>query len=349
VSIDYALSDRFSPKQVLGAMSPGDSGSRARHNEDVPELYGASLVRSEADDSPALAAFAVEASVLSQLVAAAANSARADAERSARSRMPSLLWVGAAMAAGVVLGTASARLTRPVPVTHAPVSAIAAASLPLVAPRVAAVAPPSQTSAADPPAVLPRQARVAHVPVADVIPRPLAPELVSRAAPGDSGVSSREEAIIVRLPDARPVVEAAIEAVPVANEEERAIAGAALALDAMNAGAIDLATGEFEIHRLLEAYEESYDRRDAVSAAMLWPGVDTGALSRAFSTLASQDLAFDHCAVEVLGGHATATCNGSLEYVRRVGNHAPQSRPLAWTFELDRRAGRWLISRVTAR
>jgi hypothetical protein len=39
----------------------------------------------------------------------------------------------------------------------------------------------------------------------------------------------------------------------------------------------------------------------------------------------------------------------SLEYVRRVGNHAPQSRPLAWTFELDRHAGRWLISRVTTK
>jgi hypothetical protein len=187
------------------------------------------------------------------------------------------------------------------------------------------------------------------VPVADAIPGPAAPELVSRAAPADSGVSSREDPIIVSLLDVRPVVEAAIEAVPAATEDEPAIAGAGLALDTLNASAIDLATGESEIHRLLEAYEESYDRRDAVSAAMLWPGVDTGALSRAFSTLASQDLAFDHCAVEVLGGRATAMCNGSLEYVRRVGSHAPQSRPLAWTFELDRHAGRWLISRVTAR
>ena len=329
-------------------MSPGDSGSRARHDRDVPELHGASLVRSEADDSRALA-FAQEASALSQLVAAAANSARVDAERAARSRMESLLWVGAAMAAGVVLGTTYARLTRPVLITHTPVSATAAATPAVVAPPVAAVATPSPASTAAPPTELPRPALVARVPAADNIPRPASPEQVSRAAPGDSGVSSREEPIIVSLPDARPVVEAAIEAVPAAKKEEGAIAGAGLALDALNASAIDLATGELEIHRLLEAYEESYDWRDAVSAAMLWPGVDTGALSRAFSTLASQNLAFDHCAVEVLGGRATATCNGSLEYVRRVGNHAPQSRSLAWTFELDRHAGRWLISRVTAR
>ena len=66
-----------------------------------------------------------------------------------------------------------------------------------------------------------------------------------------------EEPIIVSPPDARPVVEAAIEAVPAAKKEEGAIAGAGLALDALNASAIDLATGELEIHRLLEAYEES--------------------------------------------------------------------------------------------
>jgi hypothetical protein len=330
-------------------MSPADSGLRTRHDGDVPQPHNTSLERNEADDSPELAAFAKEASALSQLVAAAANSARVDAERAARSWMPSLLWVGAAMAAGVVLGTAYARLSRPVPVTEAFASSTAVEGLPVVAPQVAAVAPTSAASTATPPAVLPRPTRVARVPVADTIPLPAAPELVSRAAPGESGVSIREEPIIVSLPDVRPVVEAAIAAVPATTEGERAIAGAGLALDALNAHAIDLATGESEIHRVLEAYEESYDRRDAVLAAMLWPGVDTGALSRAFSTLASQNLAFDHCAVEVLGGRATAMCNGSLEYVRRVGNHAPQSRPLAWTFELDRHEGRWLISRVTTK
>jgi hypothetical protein len=319
-------------------MSPGDYGSRASH--DVSDLQGASLVRREADDSPVLTAFASEANALSQLVAAAANSARVDAERAARSRMPSWLWVGASIAAGVVLGTSYARLTRPVSVTDAPLSA-AAVSPPLVAP-VAAVPPPSPVSADVLPTVLPP----ARLPVADAIPRPAAPDLVSRAALIDTGVSSKEEPIVVRLlPDARPVVPAAIEAVPVATPGEPALA----ALDAPNTSAIEPATGQFEIQRLLDAYEASYDRLDAVSAAMLWPGVDTGALSRAFSTLASQNVAFDHCAVDVLGGHATATCNGSVEYVRRVGDAAPQSRPLAWTFEFDHRAGRWLISRVTAK
>ena len=105
---------------------------------------------------------------------------------------------------------------------------------------------------------------------------------------------------------------------------------------------------EREIRLLLDAYRQSYDRLDAVSTAMLWPGVDTAALSRAFSTITSQQVEFDQCALDVLGERATARCNGSLHYVRRVGNSTPQSRSLSWAFELNRSTGKWLISRVSA-
>jgi hypothetical protein len=105
---------------------------------------------------------------------------------------------------------------------------------------------------------------------------------------------------------------------------------------------------EQEIRILLDAYRQSYVRLDAVSTARLWPGVDTAALSRAFSTIARQQVEFEQCALSVLGDRATARCEGSLEYVRRVGNGTARSRELSWAFELDRSTGRWLISRVTA-
>jgi len=105
---------------------------------------------------------------------------------------------------------------------------------------------------------------------------------------------------------------------------------------------------EREIRSLLDAYRDSYDRRDVVSTARLWPGVNTAALSRAFGTIAKQQIDFEQCAFDVIGQRATARCSGSLQYVRRVGNSSPQSRLLSWDFELDRSTGQWLISRVTA-
>jgi hypothetical protein len=104
---------------------------------------------------------------------------------------------------------------------------------------------------------------------------------------------------------------------------------------------------EGEIRSLLEAYRQSYLRLDVVSTAKLWPGVDTAALARAFGTIASQQLDFEQCAFDVSGQRAKAHCQGSLHYVRRVGNATRQSREMSWAFELDRSSGRWLIDRVT--
>jgi hypothetical protein len=104
---------------------------------------------------------------------------------------------------------------------------------------------------------------------------------------------------------------------------------------------------EGEIRILLEAYRQSYLHLDAVSTAKIWPGVDTAALARAFGTVSSQQLDFEKCAFDVSGQRAKALCQGSLHYVRRVGNATPQSRETSWAFELDRSSGRWLIDRVT--
>jgi hypothetical protein len=103
------------------------------------------------------------------------------------------------------------------------------------------------------------------------------------------------------------------------------------------------------IRALLDAYTAAYERLDAVSAASLWPGVDTRALTRAFSTLSRQDVSFNRCDIGVAGTLATARCQGVIEYVPRVGETTPQSRTTAWVFALDRRAGEWRITNVSAR
>ena len=103
------------------------------------------------------------------------------------------------------------------------------------------------------------------------------------------------------------------------------------------------------IRAILDAYTAAYERLDAVSAASLWPGVDTRALTRAFSTLSRQNVSFDRCEITVDGARATAQCDGAIEYVRRVGDSTPHSRTTSWAFAFDRAAGTWRISNVTAR
>ena len=104
-----------------------------------------------------------------------------------------------------------------------------------------------------------------------------------------------------------------------------------------------------EIQRVLDAYAESYDRLDASSAALLWRGVDSRALARAFSGLSSQDLSFDQCDVSIDGPQATAVCRGELRYVRRVGSPGPHVLRASWTIDFERATDRWIIASVNVR
>jgi hypothetical protein len=172
-------------------------------------------------------------------------------------------------------------------------------------------------------------------------------------------------AAVARRPPVELAVAPAVEprapvAPPIAEPEPPATASndaAPPSFEPLNIRETELTQHRIAIRELLDAYRESYDRLDAVSAARLWPGVDTAALSRAFSTLSSQDVEFDSCTLDLdrglpAGAHyqqATALCSGSVTYVRRVGNTSPQSKVMAWTFLLDRSSGRWLIRRVMAK
>lgn len=108
------------------------------------------------------------------------------------------------------------------------------------------------------------------------------------------------------------------------------------------------ATDRSSIERVLEAYRKAYDRLDASSAAVIWPAVDTRALTRAFSTLSQQDVSFDSCDYNITGPRARAHCVGEIRYVGRVGDQVPRVRRLAWSFALERVSDSWQIAQVSA-
>jgi hypothetical protein len=106
-----------------------------------------------------------------------------------------------------------------------------------------------------------------------------------------------------------------------------------------------------DITRTLDAYRESYSALNASAVSMIWVGLDTKALQRAFSTLSRQDLEFDHCDLDISGAQnrARASCTGVLNYVRRIGSGDEHQRQMSWAIDLVRRDDRWLIENVTAR
>jgi hypothetical protein len=143
---------------------------------------------------------------------------------------------------------------------------------------------------------------------------------------------------------ATPIVDSALPAAA----GESVVPAPAAALDLADRG-VESPDDTARIRAMLDEYRRAYERLDALSAAALWPGVDTRALVRAFGTLSRQSISFDRCDIQVTGSQATAQCDGAIEYVRRVGEAAPQSRGMSWSFELQQTAGRWRIVNVSAR
>lgn len=101
---------------------------------------------------------------------------------------------------------------------------------------------------------------------------------------------------------------------------------------------------EDRIRATLAELGAAYSQLDAVAAREVWPSVDVDALARAFDDLQSQELRFDHCDVTVDGARARADCTGQAVYVPRAGEPGFGSAASAWTFELTRLRGRWMIA-----
>jgi hypothetical protein len=98
----------------------------------------------------------------------------------------------------------------------------------------------------------------------------------------------------------------------------------------------------------LHEYEAAFEGLDVVATAEVWPSVDRRALGRAFSTLKSQGLHFVDCSIIWNGSNATAQCDGTLEFVRRIGRPIPLTVQQRWVFRMRKIGTDWMIEDVTA-
>jgi len=104
---------------------------------------------------------------------------------------------------------------------------------------------------------------------------------------------------------------------------------------------------ESVVRAVLQRYEVAYSRLDATAASAVWPGVNKGALARAFDGLASQHVTLGSCDVAVNGPAARATCSGSATWEPKVGGGV-RTEARQWNFELRKNDGAWQIERAIA-
>jgi hypothetical protein len=102
------------------------------------------------------------------------------------------------------------------------------------------------------------------------------------------------------------------------------------------------------VRSVLERYRSAYQQLDASAARAVWPGVDAGALARAFSALSSQHLWFEGCTINVSGSTADATCTGQARVVPKFGGGSETARR-TWQFRLRQAGSSWLIDKATVK
>jgi hypothetical protein len=100
---------------------------------------------------------------------------------------------------------------------------------------------------------------------------------------------------------------------------------------------------------VLQRYARAYGALDADAAHDVWPSVDAHALAHAFSGLASQQVTFDDCSINVTGATASASCHGRASYVAKVGSRERRSEARTWTFALHRDGDAWRIDNADVR
>jgi len=96
------------------------------------------------------------------------------------------------------------------------------------------------------------------------------------------------------------------------------------------------------VRSALDRYAAAYSSLDADAAQRVWPGVNRGALSRAFDGLASQRVSLGSCNIDVAGATAHARCAGSTTWQPKVGSGSRTDRH-TWTFDLARAGSGWQI------
>lgn len=106
------------------------------------------------------------------------------------------------------------------------------------------------------------------------------------------------------------------------------------------------AAQESVVRAVLSRYASAYSSLDADAAHRVWPGVNRAALSRAFDSLASQQISLGDCRIDVGASSARAHCAGSATWAPKVGGGGARTEARDWTFELARAASGWEIVRA---
>ncbi|MEO5894941.1 MAG: hypothetical protein ABIS06_04515 [Vicinamibacterales bacterium] len=102
------------------------------------------------------------------------------------------------------------------------------------------------------------------------------------------------------------------------------------------------------VRSLLSRYEAAYTGLDANAAQLIWPGVDSRSLARAFQGLESQRVSLGHCALAIDGATARADCDGSATWTPKIGGGS-RTESRHWRFELQNHDGAWQILTASAR
>ena len=243
----------------------------------------------------------------------AAKSARG--ERSASNRIKDVRPRGRGTAAPQVVRSVPPRVVRSVPPQ-------VVRSVP--PPVVHAVAPPRAPATTDSPAAAAR------------------PTLEVRRL-GEDAAAVMGQPVPLPPADAPPVV--------LARDRPAASVGESAPVPTGTAGrtTVDPAGMDREkVRGVLSLYQRAYSELDAGAAARLYPGVDRRALSRAFSSLSSQQIRLEDCRIELLQSTAQATCAGTASWTPKVGAGS-QDQARRWQFDLKQVAGNWQIDAVKVR
>src|SRR4029453_15516714 len=92
-------------------------------------------------------------------------------------------------------------------------------------------------------------------------------------------------------------------------------------------------TERARVRAVLTGYENAFSQLDADAAARLYPSLDHRALSRAFSTLSSQQILFENCQIQVAQSTAHASCDGTASWTPRIGGGS-RTQPRRWQIDL---------------
>ena len=114
-------------------------------------------------------------------------------------------------------------------------------------------------------------------------------------------------------------------------------------------GPSSVVTATAVIESVLSRYAAAFTARDVAAARAVWPGLNERGLIRAFESVEEQRFDLGECVITATPPRAVASCDGTAEYVPKVGSKRVRSEPRHWTFRLEQQGAGWSIETVDLR